>query len=69
MSPPQFAAMVDPVPTVHLDGDGCFQGIDIQEVPGQQMLEVLPMEPQRKAEFLENLEAGEQRVPPGSTQL
>ncbi|WNG60207.1 hypothetical protein F0U59_39965 [Archangium gephyra] len=57
VSPPQFAAMVDPVPTVHFDGDGCFQGIDIQDVPGQQMLEVLPMEPEKKAELLENLVA------------
>ncbi len=62
VSPPQFAAMVDPVPTVHFDDDGCFQGIDIQEVPGQQMLEVLPMEPEKKAELLENLVAVQEQA-------
>ncbi|MCY1080884.1 hypothetical protein [Archangium lansingense] len=61
VSPPQFAAMVDPVPTVHFDDEGCFQGIDISEnLPGQQMLEVLPMEPEKKAELLENLVAAQE---------
>ncbi|HYO68652.1 MAG TPA: hypothetical protein VEU33_21480 [Archangium sp.] len=58
VSPPQFAAMVDPVPTVHFDDDGCFQGIDPSEnMPGLQMLELLPTEPEKKAELLENLVA------------
>ncbi|MFE8601366.1 hypothetical protein [Archangium violaceum] len=58
VSPPQFAAMVDPVPAVHFDDDGCFQGISTPEnMPGLQLLEVLPMEPEKKAELLENLVA------------
>jgi hypothetical protein len=58
VSPPQFAAMVDPVPTVHFDDEGGFQGIDLPEnLPALQMMELLPMEPEKKAEFLENLVA------------
>lgn len=58
VSPPQYAAMVDPVPMLHFDDAGGFQGIDTpEELPGQQMLDVLPMEPQKKAELVERLVA------------
>jgi hypothetical protein len=58
VSPPQYAAMADPVPTLHFDDAGDFEGIDTpEELPGQQMLDVLPMEPQKKAELIEKLVA------------
>ncbi|HEX8826325.1 MAG TPA: hypothetical protein VF794_40850, partial [Archangium sp.] len=58
VSPPQYAAMADPVPTVHFDDEGAFQGIDDPaELPGQRMLEALPLEPQKKAEIVEKLVA------------
>ena len=42
--PPQYAAMVDPVPTVRFDHEGAFLGIESpEELPGQRMLEALPM--------------------------
>jgi hypothetical protein len=51
VSPPQYAALADPVPTVRFDGEGAFLGIDIpEELPGQQMLDALPMDPEKKAE-------------------
>jgi len=58
VTPPQYAALADPVPTLHFDDAGEFEGIDTpEELPGQQMLDVLPMEPQKKAEFVERLVA------------
>jgi len=58
VSPPQYAALADPVPTVHFDDAGDFHGIDDpEELPGQGMLDVLPMEPQKKAELVERLVA------------
>jgi hypothetical protein len=58
VSPPEYAALVDPVPTVRFDDAGTFQGAEIpEELPGQRMLEALPLEPQKKAEIVKNLVA------------
>lgn len=56
--PPQYAAMVDPVPTVRIDPEGAFLGIEPPEaLPGQQLLDALPMEPEKKAELIKHLES------------
>jgi hypothetical protein len=56
--PPEYAALVDPVPTVRFDDAGAFQGADIpEELPGQRMLEVLPLDPRKKAEIIKNVVA------------
>jgi hypothetical protein len=58
VTPPEYAAIVDPVPTVRFDDAGAFQGADLpEELPGQRMLEALPMDPQKKAEIVKNLVA------------
>lgn len=58
VSPPQYAALADPVPTVRFDGEGAFVGIDIpEELPGQQLLDALPMDPEKKAELVKSLVA------------
>lgn len=58
VSPPQYAALADPVPTVRFDDDGAFLGIDLpEELPGQQMLDALPMDPEKKAEIVKSLVA------------
>ncbi|MFL5354434.1 hypothetical protein [Archangium sp.] len=56
--PPQYAAMVDPVPTVRFDKEGAFLGVELPEqLPGQQLLEALPVDPEKKAEIIKNLQA------------
>ncbi len=63
VSPPELAGLVDPVPTVHFDDEGAFQGVDTPEdLPGQRMLEVLPLEPEKKAEIIQNLVAGQEQA-------
>src|SRR5690242_135282 len=58
MFPPEYTAMVDPVPTVRFDDEGAFQGLESpEELPGQRMLEALPLEPEKKAEIVKNLVA------------
>jgi hypothetical protein len=56
--PREYTAMVDPVPTVRFDDAGAFLGVELpEELPGQQLLEALPVDPQKKAEIIKNLEA------------
>lgn len=54
--PRELAAITDPVPTVRFDDTGAFQGADIpEELPGQQLLEALPLEPEKRAEIAKEL--------------
>jgi hypothetical protein len=56
--PPEYAAIVDPVPTVRFDDEGGFLGIELPEdLPGQRLMEALPLEPRKKEEIAKNLEA------------
>ncbi len=56
--PPEFAAIVDPVPTVLFDNEGSFQRAEFpEELPGQGLLEALPLEPEKRAEIIKNIVA------------
>lgn len=58
VSPPQYAALADPVPTVRFNDEGAFLGIDPpEELPGQQMFDALPLDPEKKAEIVKSLVA------------
>jgi hypothetical protein len=60
--PPEYAPIVDPVPTVRFDDAGTFQGAELpEELPGQQLLEALPLDPEKKAEIVKNLVATQER--------
>ncbi|PTL84052.1 hypothetical protein [Vitiosangium sp. GDMCC 1.1324] len=59
--PPDYAAIIDPVPTVRFDDKGSFLGADIPELPGQQLLEALPLEPEKRAELVKNMVVKEEQ--------
>lgn len=60
--PPELTAMVDPVPIIRFDDKGVFKAADIPEdSPGQQLLEALPLDPEKKAEIVKNLVASQQK--------
>jgi hypothetical protein len=60
--PAEYAAFVDPEPTVLFDDQGGFQGIELpEEVPGLALLEALPLEPEKKAEVRGNILARQEQ--------
>lgn len=60
--PPEYAGIVDPVPTVRFDDAGAFQGVELPEaMPGQQLLESLPLEPEKRARVLQDLVAKQEQ--------
>jgi len=58
VSPRMYAGFADPEPTVFVDDEGGFQGIEpSEEMPGMGLLEALPLDPEKEAQVRENIVA------------
>ncbi|RKH45725.1 hypothetical protein [Corallococcus llansteffanensis] len=54
-----LSALMDPVPTLIIDDHGAFRGIDpMDDSPGQDFLDALPLSPEKKAQVTAKVTAG-----------